>query len=267
MPTERNLSEILTPARSEDGSPFIHVPDGWQQGRGAFGGLVVGAMVRALELEVGDPSRPLRSVNAQLFGPVAPGPAVLRTETLRAGNAVTTCAARLLQDGTPQAHAVGVFGKGRALDVDRLLLAAPRLGDWREVESVPVAPPFGPDFAVHFEFRTPGPFPLSGGAAEGVGFIRPKNPGPDRGASYVAACMDAWWPTVYPTLETLRPMATIDFALQLVNDLRGLPVDAPLAFRSRCLSVHEGYLVEHRELWGLDGRLVALNEQTFAVIK
>ncbi|MCI0570392.1 MAG: thioesterase family protein [Myxococcaceae bacterium] len=267
MTTERTLDELLTLARAEDGSYSIDVPDGWQQGRGAFGGLVVGAMARALELEAGDPSRTLRSVTAQLFGPVMPGPAVMRTETLRAGNAVTTCAVRLLQAGTPQAHAVGVFGRARTLDVDQLQLAAPQLGDWREVESVPVSPPFGPDFAVHFEFRNSGPLPFSGGAAEGLGFIRPKNPGPDRGAAYVAACMDAWWPTVYPMLETPRPMATIDFSLQLVNDLQGLPPDAPLVFRSKCLSVREGYLVEHRELWGKDGRLIALNEQTFAVIK
>ena len=37
------------------------VPDGWQQGRGAFGGLVYGMLARAMEQVVNEPARRLRT--------------------------------------------------------------------------------------------------------------------------------------------------------------------------------------------------------------
>ncbi len=123
-------------------------------------------------------------------------------------------------------------------------------------------------FGPHFEFRSVGPLPFSGGAPEALGYIRPQQPGPDRGAAYVATCVDAWWPTLYPALEAPRPMATVGYTLQLAADLSGLDPEAPLLFRSRCLSVQDGYVIEQRELWRPDDRrLVALNTQTFVVIK
>ncbi len=63
-------------------------------------------------------------------------------------------------------------------------------------------------------------------------------------------------------------MATVGYTLQLVADLAGLDAASPLLFRSKCLAIDDGYLLEQRELWRPDdGRLVALNAQTFVVIK
>src|SRR5437879_5846273 len=73
------------------------VPEGWQQGRGAFGGLVVAALARALEAFEPAPDRPLRTLNAELCGPALPGPSEIRVEAIRRGSGVTTLAARLVQ--------------------------------------------------------------------------------------------------------------------------------------------------------------------------
>ena len=43
--------------------------------------------------------------------------------------------------------------------------------------------------------------------------------------------------------------------------------DAPLAYRGVVPVCGDGYFVETRELWGADGRLVARNHQTFAIIR
>jgi len=40
-----------------------HVPEGWQQGRGAFCGLVIGLCLRALDAVEDTPERPLRSAS------------------------------------------------------------------------------------------------------------------------------------------------------------------------------------------------------------
>ena len=61
--------------RPTGGSTFAwDVPDGWQQGRGAWGGLVVGALVGAVCAV--DPS-PVRSVSVQMSAPATVGPHVV----------------------------------------------------------------------------------------------------------------------------------------------------------------------------------------------
>jgi len=58
------------------------VPDGWQQGRGAFGGLVFGLLGRAMEMFNADATRTLRTLSGDIAGPVIPGPVRLETEML-----------------------------------------------------------------------------------------------------------------------------------------------------------------------------------------
>lgn len=261
--------DALTTSRPLGGGRFeLLVPDGWQQGRGAFGGYVLASLIRAMEAEHGAPERPLRSITSELCGPTLPGPAELRVEVLRAGTGVSTIAARLVQNGEVQAHAVGVFGKQRATDRDRVALTPPKLTPWREVEVLPVQPPFGPVFAEHYEFRNTGPLPFSGHKDPAAsGWIRPKNPGEKRDAAFIAACVDAWWPAGFVLEDVPRPMATVGFMMELCGTLEGLPKDEPLFHFAKDAVVRDGYIVEFRELWGADGRLVALNQQTIAIIK
>ncbi|MBM4381675.1 MAG: thioesterase family protein [Deltaproteobacteria bacterium] len=262
------LDTLVTPTPRSPGLYDWEVVDGWQQGRGAFGGLVVGALLRALEGAAGSPERPLRSLSVELCGPALPGPSELRVEVLRAGTGVTTAACRLVQGGEVQAHAVGAFGKARPHLADGRWHTPPQMGVWRALPPLPVEPPLGPVFARWFDFRTDGPLPLSGEAVPQThGWIFPKTPGPTRDAALVAACADAWWPALYVVAEGIRPMATLAYTLQPVDSPAGLPEDAPFFFRSRAELLHQGYMVEFRELWGVDGRLLALNQQSIALLK
>jgi hypothetical protein len=264
---EAPLDVLLTPHRIDEGRLAAQFPDGWQQGRGAFGGIVVGVMIRALEAHVADPNRSLRSLTAEICGPVVPGSLELGVETLRAGSGVSTAACRLRQSGEIQAHAVGVFGRSRGTDLDGLHLEAPRMRPWRNWEAIVVGPQ-APQFARQFEFRTDGPLPYSGATdLEVQGWVRPRVPGTARDAAYLAVCADAWWSPVHALVSAPRPLATIAFTLQLCGTLDGLDPNAPLFHRGRDVVIHDGYFVEYRELWGEDGRLVALNQQTFAIIK
>jgi hypothetical protein len=191
----------------------------------------------------------------------------LVTETLRAGSGVSTAACRLVQAEEIQAHAVGVFGRARSADLDGLPLAAPRMRPWRDWEPIALGP-HAPAFARQFEFRTAGPLPFSGAAdLEVEGWVRPKVPGTEQDAAYLAACADAWWSPVHGLVSAPRPLATIAFTLQLCGTLEGLDPDAPLFHRARDVVIRDGYFVEYRELWGEDRRLLALNQQTFVVIR
>ncbi|MFT3770880.1 MAG: thioesterase family protein [Minicystis sp.] len=264
-----DLQTITTPRRLDADRFEAIIPDGWQQGRGAFGGLVLANLVRAIEAFDATPERSLRSLTAECCGPVPVGPSVIRVERLRTGSGLSTIAARIEGDGEVLAHAVGVLAKKRSDDTDFCHLPAPTpMPPWRSIEPAPVGPPMGPAFAPHFEFRVCGPPPFSGGAeAVGSGWIRPRDPGAARDAGYITACADAWWPALLARLSTPRPMATVAFTLELLGTLAGLDPEAPLFFASRSLAARDGFSVETRELWGEDGRLVARNHQTMAVIK
>ena len=77
----------------------LTVPDGWQQGRGAFGGLVLGSMVRAAESAAATPDRRVRTVSGEIVAPVAVGEAEIVVAPWRTGSAVTVLQATLRQEG------------------------------------------------------------------------------------------------------------------------------------------------------------------------
>ncbi|APR78349.1 TesB-like acyl-CoA thioesterase 1 [Minicystis rosea] len=264
-----DLQSLTTPKRLDVDRFQAEIPDGWQQGRGAFGGLVIANLVRAIEAFDAAPERVLRSLTAECCGPVPPGPCTIRVERLRTGSGVSTIAARIEAEGEALAHAVGVLAKKRSDDTDFCHLPAPTpMPPWRSVPVIPVAAPIGPVFAENFEYRVSGPPPFSGGAeAIASGWIRPRNPGAARDAAYLTACIDAWWPAIAARLSSPRPIATLTFTLELIGSLAGLDPEAPLYHASKSIAARDGYTLETRELWGEDGRLVARNHQTMAVIK
>jgi hypothetical protein len=291
-----DLSVLITPEpdpRSR-GRSHLTVADGWQTGRGAWGGLVVGATVRALAAVEPEPQRRLRSLTAELVGPVPPGRHELRTEVLRRGSATTTVAARLLgpdagPDGGPSpdsppgnvlAHAVGVLGARRstqgAADGPGWLTIDPPAElarGWQAVPVLEIGPPVAPRFSRHLEYRPIAGIPYSG-ATEGtaLGWVRPRDPVAVVDDALVAALADAWWLSLLVRIDGVRPVGTLAFTFDLVGEPAALPRDddgrmLPLLHRGRVLAAHDGYAVETRELWTADGDLLGLNTQTAAVIR
>lgn len=259
-----SLEEVTTPAA--DGT--LVVREGWRQGRGAYGGLTIAAAIRAIEQRVADPRRQVRSVTAELPGPTLPGEACFTVDILRSGNSVTAARALLSQGGETTTHAVAVLAATRDIPEPPTWreLAPPEAPDWRAIQPIPTGTP-GPEFAQHFEYRIVAGVPFSGGPAQTLGWLRPRQPGAARDAAFLAAMIDAWWPAMLTRVTAPRPIATIAFTLELVEDLAGLDGDAPLLYRGTVPVARDGYFLETRELWTEDGRLLALNHQTFAVIR
>jgi acyl-CoA thioesterase len=250
------LEAVTTP----DASGRLDVPPGWRQGRGAFGGLVVAGLMRAVDQRVADPARRIRSVTAELLAPLPVGPATIAVEILRRGNNVTVARAAIAD----YAHAVCVLAIERkgAGPIAWQDLHPPEAPPWTAVEPVTLGAPMFPEFAQHFEHRLARGLPASGDASEVVGA---RDPGVRRDAPYIAALVDAYWPAALIRMTAPRPMATLAFTLDLVAGLDGLSPDAPLLYRGTAPVCADGYCLETRELWGEDGRLVAINQQTFVV--
>jgi hypothetical protein len=262
-----DLHSALSCERITDSTFRAEIRGGWEQGRGAFGGLVLGMLTFALEQTAADPDRTLRTLSGEILAPVASGPAELRVEVLRRGSGISSLAARLWQDGEVRAHANAIFGKRRVSDLDRLGLTAPGRR-WRDAEPVAIEPPMGPTFARAFEYRPLGPAPYSGSSeATTEGWIRAQQPPSRLGMPELVALADGYWPALLPVVTELRPMATLAFSFEPFVDPGTLDPHEPLLHRARVLGSRDGYSTELRELWTERGELVALNPQVFAVIR
>ncbi|HEX4512902.1 MAG TPA: thioesterase family protein [Polyangiaceae bacterium] len=251
--------------RDASGDFVWDVPDGWRQGRGAFGGLTIATLARAASEDPAAQGRALRTITAEIPRAVMTGRATIRLTTLHAGSGLSTIAARLEQDGAVAAHAVFAFGKTRVTDFDREGIASSPPSTFADVPVVPIAFP-GPEFLQHFELRVVSGIPFSGAAEAAVdGWVRFRDPGDVPRPIALTALVDGWFPTVLPVISEMRPFGTIAFAAHLFD--RAWKLDEPLRHRARLVSSQDGYFVELRELFTPSGELCAINQQTFAVIR
>lgn len=263
-----DLAQVITPVRIGDHSFTLEIPPGWGQGRGTFGGLVLGGLVNAMQACEPASDRRLRSLAGELVGPVVPGASTIEVSMLRRGNGVSTLEAWLRQGDEVLARATAVLGKTRPVDrawtpTDREV-ATP----WIDVVPLPMGLPFVPQFAANLEYRVTGALPFSGAREPTTaGWIRAREAPPVIRAAELVALADAWWPAAFSIESAPRPIATVAFTMQNLLGDRELPGDRPLHHRARALTSGDGYFVEFRELWTDTGELVALNEQTFVWIR
>ena len=262
---------------SLDGAFEWDVPEGWMQGRGAWGGLVVAAEVRAIEQcqAERDPSRRIRNMSAHLFGALPVGRARLSVECLREGSAMTTWQVRIHGvDGALASQAVVITGSARPVEPGARwgIAQPPELPAWADVATVPVEPPYGPAFGAHFEFRPVVGIPGSSSDPQCLGWIGPAaDESWDRwSAATLLGIVDAWWPASYVSVASLadvRPMATVSFAAHLLVDPATVDPHAPLALESWVADAEDGFTTETRRLWTPDGHLAVENHQAIVLIK
>lgn len=241
----------------------LDVPAGWRQGAGAYGGLVVAAMMRAGEQAIGDPARTIRSVTAEIPAPVEAGRADFVVDILRAGKSVTTARIALVQRGETRAHAVIVAAATRTGAPAWNTITPPSVPAFDRVAPVPPSPAM-PEFAQHFDYRIAEGVPGAGAGVQTLGWVQARTPGARRDAAYLAAMIDVWYPGALVHMTQPRPMATITFTLDVIHTDPG---DEPLLYRGVSPVCSDGYVSETRELWRADGTLLARNHQTFVIIK
>jgi hypothetical protein len=150
----------------------------------------------------------------------------------------------------------------------------PQVPPAKQVELAPIGPPFGPVFSKHLEYRPITPLPTLGTESVVHGWINlPQRTelGVRWNAAQLLSMVDAWWPSPYTLMKTMRPVATVSFSANLLID----PMDiasidgerSPLLHDASVSSIHGGFMSELRRLWTPDGRLVVENLQSIMVIK
>ncbi len=243
-------------------------PEEWYQGRGAFGGVVVAAMIRGLEAVVNDESKRLRSMQVQFCGPLVAEKARLEVEIQRRGSSVINASAKIVQKGEVKTTALALYGGMRNSAIDFEAREMPDVPPPEEVDPAPESPLF-PKFSRHYEYRfCNGAIPYTGSEeATGGGWCRPIGDTKAADEARVAALLDAWAPAILARATAPTPAATISWNIHLYRPLPLEDADADdfYLIASESQIAVNGYADEQTQLWSEEGELIAEGSQLVAV--
>jgi acyl-CoA thioesterase len=233
----------------------------WWTPRGPLGGSVMGIVLHAFELEVGDAARMPRAVTMHFLRPPEAGPVTVRTTVERQGRTLSTLSGRLEQEGRLLGIAVGAYSEpwdGPLLqDAPMPVVEAP---DDRRTTRRPAPGPPPPPFVDRMVFKKRFGPPLFSRADHGeVGGWLGLREERSLDAAAIAVLADAWFPAPWPRLAALAPAPTIDLTIHFRAPLP-LP-DGLLLGRFTSRVVRDGFFDEDGELWAPDGTLVAQSRQ------
>jgi hypothetical protein len=251
-----------------EGAYLWEVPGGWEQGRGAWGGLCIAAFLHAIEAAHDEPERTVRSVSAEIAAPARVGTVRLTPSLRRRGASLSVWNVRAENDQGLVGSMVAVMSTPRPTVPDYSawgLMAAPDVPPAAEVPAVPIGPPLGPPFMTHLEMRPLAGLPFAGTGAATSGWVRLAEPAAHTAASLLAL-VDAWWPASLPPMTQSHAFATVSYAATLLVDPATVAADEPLLSDSVVVGAHEGFTSETRRLWSGDGRLLVDNLQAVALI-
>lgn len=261
---ESDLIEVTTWTKG-GGTTFTgDIPQSWTQGRTAFGGLIVSALIRAMKNEL-QPERRLRTLVATFIAPVSPGPIEARLELLRVGKSLTLFQGRTEQDGQPRVIIEAGFGAPRKSRLELTSPPRPPAPGPDEVTALPFAKGMSPTFTQHFDYRwTAEHLPLGGGERGHVqGWIRPKLASRAVDTPAILSLIDAWPPPLLTVLPPPLPLSTVTWQVNLLADLppEGVAPEKFWFFDSEMIAAHAGTTDTDGKLWAPDGQLVATSRQ------
>jgi acyl-CoA thioesterase len=253
-----------------DGRYESHLDRAWWVHRGPNGGYLAAIVLRALTEAVGDEQRSPRSLTVHYAAPPGEGTLEIATVIERAGRSLTTCSARLEQDGKLIGLALGAFSRARVgpefCDVQPPEAPPPEASATLEP---PRDDPSTPDIAFRWENRmVRGAMPgAPTGEAITTRWIRlPEGRVVD--GAVAAAITDAAIPAVFGRVEEPIIVPTVDLTIHFRSPLPlpdAQPDDWVLAdFRTKVAA--EGFLEEDGEVWSHDGVLLTQSRQLAAVL-
>lgn len=241
------------------------IPDGWKQGRTAYGGLTSGLALVAAQKAFPD-LPPLRSANINFIGPVSGAP-VFTATLLRRGRNVTTVHVSAEIEGQSVADIVFTFGISRdsVLSVNRDITPAPAPGDCKRF-TPKIAEPVVPQFFMRFETKLiDGARPMAG-AAEGYvrAWSRHMDISSRDGIASLLTLSDVLTPAALPMLKKIAPVSSVNFMLNFVTD-NPTTTDGWWQVESRMSSAAQGYSSQIMRIYNYDGQMVAEGLQCVAV--
>lgn len=249
----------------------FHVSPDWAQGRTTFGGVLSALVVQAMR-DVCGGDWPLRALQTNFVGPVAPGSFDVEVHLLRQGKNIRQVQARVLQadaGGVEQIGGVllGVFGTARESALPHL--RPPQMPADKDIDAAfrwPYVPNMMPAFVQHVDFRqAEGGLPFTGtNEWHSRTYVRLHEPADVDTELQSVLLADAGPTPALAQLKGFAPASSVSWALEL----RPVAVDDPAGFwrmDKDALATGEGYVNEKTTLWTPCGQLAALGYQVVAV--
>jgi len=239
------------------------LPPQWMQGRGAFGGILAAAALRAMRTLV-EPDRTPRCVTTTFLGPVTSEPVTMTARVLRAGKSVAFAEAEISQAGTARVRVQGVFGADRPSEL--MLRAEPVVVPAvHGLPRFPYLPGITPEFIQCMDMRWAEggvPFSSSEGStvASHMRFTEPAA----RGYERILALLDVLPAPVLQNLSQPAPASTIAWTAHFCAPDESQPGDFSF-MRYDTVTAEHGYCTAIGKLYDQGGRLIAWQEQLQAV--
>lgn len=264
------FDRATTPVRLGTETFSVELDEGWWAGNGPNGGYLAAVLVRAIEEQLADESRRIRSISIHFLSKAEGGPAEVEVATLREGRSVSTFTASLRQGGKLIATCLGAIGTDR--DGPEFIDASPPILDDPESITEGVFAPaipseYAPQIASRYNYRRAigaPPFTESA-AAETGGWIQLNEPR-RVDAPLLAAMSDAWMPAMFSRVGGPWGITTVDLTIHFRTDPRHL-FDEWCRIRFQSIASMNGYCEEDCEIWSRDGQLLAQSRQLAALIR
>ncbi|SEF96115.1 Thioesterase-like superfamily protein [Actinacidiphila yanglinensis] len=254
---------------AEPGAYDTGLSRGWTIMGAVNGGYLLAVAARALRDALPHPD-PF-SITAHYLTPSQPGPAVVRTQQVRAGRTMSTGQASLFQrdeqgNEVERLRVLAAYGELDALPDDVRTSAKPPVmpgyGDCVGSESAPGGRPVAGDTAIldRLDLRLdPATAGWAVGAPSGVGAIRGwlgLADGRDHDPLSLLLAVDALPPTAFDLgLKGWTP------TLELTAHVRCRPAPGPVRVSLTTRNLAGGLLEEDAEVWDAEDRLVAQSRQ------
>lgn len=260
-----SLAAIIAAMSPADGAVTAPVPEGWAQGRTAYGGYTAALLLGAADA-LCDDLPPIRSAVVNFTAPLS-APPRLTAKVLRRGKNMTTVEARAEIEGETAALAALSFGRGLE-SVVSADLPAPAAPPPEGLEPIipPQAAALAPAFMQRMDMRLiDGARPYSG-AEEGYlrAWARLGDP-MSRGSAAALFCLaDCLPPAVFPMLNKRARNGSVNWICNFLTEDYG---DAESWFQTetRLTAACDGYSTQVMRIWDQSGKLVVEGMQSVIV--
>ena len=234
----------------------------WSAPPGPNGGYLAAIVLRAMEAELGDATRPARSLTLHYLRSPGQGEVEVVVTIERSGRSLTTLTARLRQDGRDCILAIGAFA---ATFPSALDYATPPPGVAHAASIEPFQPhPDMPKIAHRLEIRHAiGSPPFSGADTALTGGWLRIHDRPPVDAAVLALICDAWLPAAFSRMTAFGMAPTIDFTIHFRSPdaAAAHDRDEPLLTKFVSETSVDGFWEEDGWVWTPDGVLLAQSRQ------
>jgi len=245
--------------RLRDGLYSTELLESWNIVAGPNGGYVAAIIARAMQCEIADPTRTLRSLTVHFLARPQFTTATISVTVERAGRSVSSVSATMMQGDKLLCTALAAFSVPLQ-SAHGWTMALPDAAALSGNDERSELPPAARNWTT--DLRYDAPFFSGRGSARIAGWIRTLDPRP-LDAIALVAISDALPPAPFPRVDAPMMVPTIDLTVHIRADLPSASMSPDDSVFAEFVTNHvaDGFNDEDGFMWAPDGTLLAQSRQ------